>query len=267
MKPLLCIPPSSLVPLRCSPSRAPPPPCSIWVAAVSQLFFGVSAGLGTLTTYASYTPPGSPVVGAAILVALANSAFSIFAGVTVFGFLGFLSHATDVPVPQIVASGPALAFQARGCCPIPPFRCARSVPLPCAAGLTCHHPHQPLSPGLLARYAIVCYPRLPVPPMQSVPLDALFPTSSLQIFPIAFGLMPLPQLWAFLFFLMLLNLGISSAVSMTSPLILSLSEARGWRTSRLAPALHLLAYVTGLIYVTRAGNYWLELRWPHGWPH
>jgi len=27
---------------------------SIWVAAVSQLFFGVSAGLGTLTTYASY---------------------------------------------------------------------------------------------------------------------------------------------------------------------------------------------------------------------
>lgn len=102
----------------------------------------------------------------------------------------------------------------------------------------------------------------PASPYRRCPLDALFPTSSLQIFPIAFGLMPLPHLWAFLFFLMLLNLGISSAVSMTSPLILSLCEARGWRTSRLAPVLHLLAYVTGLIYVTRAGNYWLELRWP-----
>mmetsp|Transcript_18245 Transcript_18245/g.51339 ORF Transcript_18245/g.51339 Transcript_18245/m.51339 type:complete len:245 (-) Transcript_18245:1307-2041(-) len=165
-------------------------PHSIWVAAVSQLLFGTSAALGTLTTYASYTSPNTPVVRAAVVVALANSAFSILAAVTVFGFLGFLSHATGVAIEQLVASGPALAF---------------------------------------------------------------------QVFPIAFGLMPLPQLWAFLFFLMLLNLGLSSAVSMTSPLVLSLCEARDWRTSRIAPSLHLLAFLTGLMYVTRSGNYWLEL--------
>eukprot|EP00967_Tisochrysis_lutea_P122560 scaffold202958_cov33-Tisochrysis_lutea.AAC.2 len=60
---------------------------------------------------------------------------------------------------------------------------------------------------------------------------------------------------------MLLNLGLSSAVSMTSPLVLSLCEARDWRTSRIAPSLHLLAFLTGLMYVTRSGNYWLELRY------
>ena len=37
--------------------------------------------------------------------------------------------------------------------------------------------------------------------------------------------MPAPQLWAFLFFAMLLNLGISSAISMTSPLCVALAEA------------------------------------------
>jgi len=86
-------------------------PHSIWVAAVSQLLFGTSAALGTLTTYASYTSPNTPVVRAAVVVALANSAFSILAAVTVFGFLGFLSHATGVAIEQLVASGPALAFQ------------------------------------------------------------------------------------------------------------------------------------------------------------
>lgn len=223
---------------------------------MSQLFFGVSAGLGTLTTYASYTPPGSPVVRAAILVALANSAFSIFAGATVFGFLGFLSNATDVPIPQLVASGPALAFQERGCRPIAPSRCSCSpsslmpegtLPLNHAASRAPPCPH---FPHARLHRSLACFTS-----------PSLFPLPPLQIFPIAFGLMPLPQLWAFLFFLMLLNLGISSAVSMTSPLILSLCEAHGWHTSRLAPALHLLAYLTGLIYVTRAGNFWLELRW------
>mmetsp|Transcript_23959 Transcript_23959/g.77299 ORF Transcript_23959/g.77299 Transcript_23959/m.77299 type:complete len:644 (+) Transcript_23959:34-1965(+) len=163
---------------------------SIWVAAVSQLFFGVSAGLGTLTTYASFSPPSTPVGRSAIIVSLSNSAFSLFAGGTVFGFLGFISHTTGEPLESLVQSGPALAF---------------------------------------------------------------------QVFPIAMGLMPLPQLWAALFFLMLLNLGISSAVSMTSPLTTALCERFGTTARRVAPPLHLLGFVSGLIYVSRAGTYWLTL--------
>eukprot|EP00965_Chrysotila_dentata_P116152 3839922-Pleurochrysis_carterae.AAC.1 len=103
----------------------------IWAAAVSQLFFGVSVGLGTLTTYASYNPRHHPVVAAAVTVSLANSAFSLLSGITVFAFLGYLSELQGVPVPQLVASGPALAF---------------------------------------------------------------------EVFPVAIGLMPLPNLWAILFF-------------------------------------------------------------------
>ena len=75
----------------------------IWLAAVSQLFFGVSAGLGTLTTYASFMPHDTPIVGSAILVCLGNSAFSLLAGITVFAFLGNLAHTRNVPVTSVGA--------------------------------------------------------------------------------------------------------------------------------------------------------------------
>ena len=48
--------------------------------------------LGTLTTYSSYNPKEMPVVDAALTVCVANSAFSLVAGVTVFSFLGHMSE-------------------------------------------------------------------------------------------------------------------------------------------------------------------------------
>lgn len=170
----------------------------IWLAAVSQLFFGVSAGLGTLTTYASYMPREAPVVRPAILVCLGNSAFSLLAGVTVFAFLGNLAHEQGVPVTHVVTGGTSLAF---------------------------------------------------------------------EVFPNAFAALPEPNFWAVSFFLMLLNLGVSSAVSMTSPLSVAMTEAlRGhrWTSADAFPKLpslilHLFGFLTGLVYVTRAGVHWVAL--------
>ena len=196
----------------------------VWMAAVGQLFFGVSAGLGTLTTYASYTPKETPIVRSAIIVCCANSAYEILCGFTVFAYLGHLSHLRGVPVDEVVVGGTSLAF---------------------------------------------------------------------EVFPVAFSSLPAPQLWSILFFLMLLNLGISSAVSMTSPLSMALVEAclprevpsrltvRGstsphslplWRrglnwitrvlagtSTRLTLSVHFFGFCGGLIYVTRAGLYWIDL--------
>lgn len=198
----------------------------IWIAAISQLFFGTSAGLGTLTTYASFSEPGSPVVLSAVCVCVGNSAFSLLAGATVFSFLGHLAHERGVPIASVVTGGPSLAF---------------------------------------------------------------------EVFPSAFSTLPYPQLWAVGFFLMLLNLGVSSAVSMTAPLSTALVElldrpstdrpaagtstgARAGagadgggalaairrlssRTGGAAPtlALHALGFLTGLVYVTRSGVFWVDL--------
>jgi SNF family Na+-dependent transporter len=48
----------------------------VWIAAIGQLFYGVSAGGGILTTYASFTPKGTSMVTSAVVVALGNSSFS-----------------------------------------------------------------------------------------------------------------------------------------------------------------------------------------------
>ena len=64
----------------------------IWIAAVSQLFFGVSAGLGTLTTYASFNPQHMPVVTASVVLCFCNAAFSILSGAVLPR-----SHACAIP--------------------------------------------------------------------------------------------------------------------------------------------------------------------------
>ena len=55
-------------------------------------FLSLFLSLGTLTTYSSYNPKEMPVVDAALTVCVANSAFSLVAGVTVFSFLGHMSE-------------------------------------------------------------------------------------------------------------------------------------------------------------------------------
>ena len=70
------------------------PLAQVWMAAVGQLFFGVSAGLGTLTTYASYTPRDAPVVRSAIIVCLSNSAF--------------VSECMQAPLLKVASSCPVL---------------------------------------------------------------------------------------------------------------------------------------------------------------
>ena len=197
----------------------------IWITAISQLFFGVSAGMGVLTTYASFNPSGTPIVKSALIVCLANSGFSLLAGVTVFAFLGHLAHERQCSITDVVEGGSSLAF---------------------------------------------------------------------EVFPVAFASLPWPHFWAVSFFLMLLNLGISSAVSMTSPLAIAVTEAlqaagklasgsdststraasSSQRRSRCAALclslgftpsmvptllLHLFGVCSGLLYVTHGGAHWVDL--------
>lgn len=171
----------------------------VWLVAMGQILFGVSAGMGVLTTYASYSPRSARAVRAAFVVCLSNSAFSVLAAVAVFAFLGHMAHEQGRPLGEVVSGGTALAF---------------------------------------------------------------------EVFPHAVALLPLPQLWAAAFFLMLLNLGLSSAASDVTPLAVALSEAaarsrRPWlgpTVAARAPAvLHGLGCATGLIYVSGAGLYWIDV--------
>ena len=47
-----------------------------------------------------------------MVVVLANSATSIFAGFTIFSFLGYMAHVLQVEVKDVASHGPGLAFVA-----------------------------------------------------------------------------------------------------------------------------------------------------------
>lgn len=81
----------------------------VWIAAASQIFFTLSLGFGVMIAYASYNKKGD-IANNSIWTALINSIISILAGFVVFGTLGFLALQSGVNVPDVVTSGPGLAF-------------------------------------------------------------------------------------------------------------------------------------------------------------
>jgi NSS family neurotransmitter:Na+ symporter len=84
----------------------------IWLAAASQIFFSLSIGFGIMIAYASYNEKNSDITKNAMITAMSNSAISIFAGFVVFAILGSMATMENVPVGEVVQSGPGLAFVA-----------------------------------------------------------------------------------------------------------------------------------------------------------
>lgn len=83
---------------------------TIWQTAVSQIFFSISAAMGIMTSYASHNPKNQDVVFDAVIICLANSFFSMVAGVAVFSVLGFMAGSDQTCIDNVAEGGPGLAF-------------------------------------------------------------------------------------------------------------------------------------------------------------
>ncbi|XP_064636559.1 sodium- and chloride-dependent taurine transporter-like [Lineus longissimus] len=82
----------------------------VWVDAGTQIFFSYSISLGTLTALGSYNKFNHNSFRDSILFALANSGTSILAGFVIFAVLGHMAHLHNIPVSEVAAAGPGLAF-------------------------------------------------------------------------------------------------------------------------------------------------------------
>ncbi|MBT8493016.1 MAG: sodium-dependent transporter, partial [Deltaproteobacteria bacterium] len=90
---------------------------SVWQGALSQMFFSLSLGLGTMTAYASYLPKKADVIANGTMVSFLNCTFEFVAGVAIFSILfAFTLHPgpdtgtlgmTLVVIPSGIASFPA----------------------------------------------------------------------------------------------------------------------------------------------------------------
>ncbi len=83
---------------------------SVWIAAFGQIFFTLSLGFGIMITYASYLPKKSDITSNAIITCLIDCFYSIFAGLAVFGTIGYMAQAKGVEFGEAIAAGPGLAF-------------------------------------------------------------------------------------------------------------------------------------------------------------
>ena len=84
----------------------------VWIDAYSQIFFTLSLGFGIMIAYASYLPDKANITGNAILTAVINSGYSLFAGCAVFAVLGFMASSEGKPISDVVTQSIGLAFVA-----------------------------------------------------------------------------------------------------------------------------------------------------------
>ncbi len=82
----------------------------VWMAAYGQIFFTLSIGFGIMIAYASYLPAKTNLVQNAVIVSFTNCIYSFISGFVVFSILGCLSLSKQLPIDQVVKSGPILAF-------------------------------------------------------------------------------------------------------------------------------------------------------------
>ncbi|XP_060521730.1 sodium-dependent nutrient amino acid transporter 1-like [Cylas formicarius] len=83
----------------------------VWYAAVTQCFFSLNVGFGSIIMYSSYNAFDHNINRDALVVTTLDTFTSLLAGSTIFGILGNLAKELDVHPSQVVSSGgTGLAF-------------------------------------------------------------------------------------------------------------------------------------------------------------
>ncbi|XP_077447386.1 sodium-dependent neutral amino acid transporter B(0)AT3-like [Stigmatopora argus] len=216
----------------------------VWLDASTQIFFSLSVAFGGLIAFSSFNPERNNCENDAILVGIINSATSIYASIPIFAILGFKAknNLEACQDENILMLGE----------------------------------HFNLNGSETATYEQLIGQLNETNPMELAKMSlkecdlSIFLAQSASGTGLAFISftqavleMPVPQLWAALFFLMLFSLGLSSMFGTVGGVLNSIIELRlmpKWLRREIWTGLVCLGgFLISLIFTLASGNYWVEV--------
>ncbi|KAJ8320366.1 hypothetical protein KUTeg_001953 [Tegillarca granosa] len=84
----------------------------VWLEAVLQVFYSLGPCWGALITMSSYTKFTNNCLRDAVILSLVSEGTSLYGGMAVFVILGYMANNLNLPIDQVVQSGPGLGFMA-----------------------------------------------------------------------------------------------------------------------------------------------------------
>ncbi|KAI1897184.1 hypothetical protein AGOR_G00080600 [Albula goreensis] len=90
------------------PTRLADP--QVWMDAGAQVLFSFGICQGSLTALGSYNQYNNDCYKDTFVLCLVNGGSSFVAGFAIFSVLGFMSYEQGLPISEVAASGPGLAF-------------------------------------------------------------------------------------------------------------------------------------------------------------
>uniref|UniRef100_A0A8C4NAI2 Solute carrier family 6 member 18 n=1 Tax=Eptatretus burgeri TaxID=7764 RepID=A0A8C4NAI2_EPTBU len=218
----------------------------VWMNAATQIFFSLSVGFGGMIAFSSYNPIKNDCEMDAVIVALINSATSIFASIPVFSVLGFkatisLHNCLDKNIKLLMNEFDV----AEGTITRDSYTHWFSV-------YNATNPDR-VNPLDLAECSLDTF------------LNQAASGTGLVfiIFTEAIVNMPLPQLWSVLFFIMLCMLGMSSMFGNVEGVLTPLLDLKvfppSWPKELIQGLICLVFLLLSLVFTLASGNYWLTV--------
>ncbi|KAI1884717.1 hypothetical protein AGOR_G00229290 [Albula goreensis] len=226
----------------------------VWRQAATQVFFALGLGFGSVIAYSSYNPPHNNCHRDALMVSVINFLTSVLASLVVFAVLGF--RAKNIAMDCVVRNVDILAAM--------------------SAEGSSHHHWMP--------WFDMTDPQVSVPGGVQRVVQSLWQSGGGNItdcnleeemskgvegtglafiaFTEAMALFPASPFWSALFFLMLLNLGLSTMFGTMQGILTPLMDnfrLLGRHKTLLTVFSCVLGFLIGLLFTQRCGNYFVTM--------
>uniref|UniRef100_A0A914E889 Transporter n=1 Tax=Acrobeloides nanus TaxID=290746 RepID=A0A914E889_9BILA len=223
----------------------------VWLEAATQIFYSMGLGFGGLVAFGSYNPIKNNCKKDAYLLSAANLATSLYTAFCVFCVLGFMGHKGYTSCIQNEMDALMQLY---------PGKFASLQELQNTISLDDYKlmmDNKFVDSGFenMANVSKYCdYATIISQAAEGTGLAFVVFTEAILQFPI-------PPLWSLMFFMMLLMLGLGSMFGTLEGVITSLNDSQLVRLEKpvFTGILCGISCLIGLLFVTKAGQYWVAL--------